>query len=127
MRDDEFQCKQQYASLRFIAAAKRRAEATWPVSWRDVLYQESEESKEKESGSGVLPAVKARALPASKPQPLPVALHHLLYDGGGRVGGDLEVLMNQRTFGQHRLAAVQGGNVGALEEFPDGYLLTPEH
>ena len=34
--------------------------------------------------------------------------------------------MDKRALIQDRLSAVEGGNVGALEEFPDGNLIAPE-
>jgi hypothetical protein len=38
----------------------------------------------------------------------------------------MRVVMDQWAFVQHRLRPVKGGNVGALEEFPDGNLFSPE-
>jgi len=53
-------------------------------------------------------------------------LHQLLNERAGHVWTYPHVTMHQRAFVQHRLGTVQGGNVGALEESPDGDLITPE-
>src|SRR5580658_1292110 len=36
------------------------------------------------------------------------------------------MLMNERSIVQDRLSAVQSGNIGALEEFPNGDFIAPE-
>src|SRR6267378_1122967 len=53
-------------------------------------------------------------------------LHQLFYKRPGSVGRHPELAMDQRAFVQHRLGAVQGGDVGALEKFADGDFLVPE-
>src|SRR5438876_10110473 len=53
-------------------------------------------------------------------------LHQLLDERTGHFGRHLQIAMDQRAIVQDRLGAMQRGNVGALEEFPDGNLLAPE-
>src|SRR5258708_30760797 len=53
-------------------------------------------------------------------------LHQLLNERAGHVGRQPRVTMKQRAVAQHRLGTVQGRNVGALKESPDGDLITPE-
>src|SRR5437879_8954063 len=53
-------------------------------------------------------------------------LRQLLDERTGNFGRHLKIAMDERAIVQDRLGAMQRGNVGALEEFPDGNLLAPE-
>src|SRR5947207_5854097 len=53
-------------------------------------------------------------------------LHQLLDERTGNFGRHLKIAMDQLAIVQDRLGTVQSGNVGALEEFPDGNLFAPE-
>src|SRR5213078_124113 len=53
-------------------------------------------------------------------------LHQLLDERTRHIRRHLQIAMDQRAAVQDRLSAMQRGNVGALEEFPDGNLLAPK-
>src|SRR3989449_148445 len=65
---------------------------------------------------------------ATHPHPLITrsALQQLLNERVGHVGSYPRVTIHQRAIVQDRLGTVQGENVGALEEYSDGDLITPE-
>src|SRR5579864_1054939 len=55
-----------------------------------------------------------------------VFLHQLVDEGFCDIGGDAELLVDQRTGLEDGLGVVCGGNVGALEEDSDGNLVAPK-
>ena len=63
---------------------------------------------------------------ASWPRPLRPSLHQLFNERACHIRGHPGVATDQRSFVQHRLGPVKGGNVGAFEEFPDRDHLAPE-
>src|SRR5260370_5662550 len=54
------------------------------------------------------------------------SLHQLFNKRASHIRGHARVAMDQRSFVQDRLRPMQGGDIRALEEFPDGDLLAPK-
>src|SRR5713226_2279865 len=56
----------------------------------------------------------------------PAALHQFFNERASHIRGHARVLPDERSFVQDRLRSMQGGDIRALEEFPDGDLLAPK-
>jgi hypothetical protein len=54
------------------------------------------------------------------------SLHQFIDEGLGDVGGQAAVLFDERATLQDRLCVVERGQIGSLEEFSDGDLVSPQ-